>query len=300
MISSGGRRGWVESFQAVTQALPAGLFDNDVIADYLRTVFITHGGHDDFRQLKSRLFLVATDLDTGEAAAFGSTGLDHVPISRAIQASAALPGLFPPVPIDGRWYVDGALKKTLHASVALREGAELVLCINPLVPFNASRAAALGRQDSPHLVDGGLPTVLSQTLRTMIHSRMEVGMARYEKEFPQADIVLFEPDHGDSDIFFTNLFSYATRQRLCEHAYQQTRAALRARQSELAPILARHGMRLRPSVLQDARRHLLPPMATLHRRRGGELGRAALDLQDTLDRLQALIGRPGPLATNDR
>jgi NTE family protein len=32
-----------------------------------------------------------------------------------------LPGLFPPVEIDDSYYVDGALKKTLHASVALDE-----------------------------------------------------------------------------------------------------------------------------------------------------------------------------------
>lgn len=290
-VRGGGTRGWMESFQRLTRALPTGLFDNATIAAYLRKVFEAHGGTDDFRQLKAKLFLVATNLDTGEAAAFGGEGLDHVPISQAIQASAALPGLFPPVEIDGRWFVDGALKKTLHASVVLREGAGLVLCVNPLVPFNAARAMGLGREDTKHLVDGGLPTVLGQTLRTMIHSRMEVGMARYELEYPDADIVLFEPDHGDGDMFFTNLFSYASRQRLCEHAYQQTRAALLARREELEPKLARHGMRLRLEVLRDASRHLAPAMSTLKRRHSGALGRAVLDLNDTLDRLQSQLGQ---------
>jgi NTE family protein len=42
------------------------------------------------------------------------------------------------VPIDGRWYVDGALKKTLHARVLLDMGLDLVLCLNPLVPFDAT------------------------------------------------------------------------------------------------------------------------------------------------------------------
>ena len=36
------------------------------------------------------------------------------PRREQIAASSALPGLFPPVQVDGRWYVDGALKKTLH------------------------------------------------------------------------------------------------------------------------------------------------------------------------------------------
>ncbi len=288
-LRGGGSRSWMESFQRLTRALPTGLFDNDAIAAHLRKAFEAHGGTDDFRRLKARLFLVATNLDTGEAAAFGTEGLEHVPISQAIQASAALPGLFPPVEIDGQWFVDGALKKTLHASVVLREGAGLVLCVNPLVPFNAARAMGLGRDNTRHLVDGGLPTVLGQTLRTLIHSRMEVGMARYELEYPDADVVLFEPDHGDGDMFFTNLFSYASRQRLCEHAYQQTRAALLARREELEPKLARHGMRLRLSVLRDSQRQLVPAMSTLQRRRSGQLGRTVLDLNDSLDRLQAQL-----------
>jgi hypothetical protein len=45
-----------------------------------------------------------------------------VPISQAVQASSALPGLFPPVEIDDKYYVDGALKKTMHASVAMDHG----------------------------------------------------------------------------------------------------------------------------------------------------------------------------------
>ena len=295
-VGSGGRRGLAESFQRLTRSLPTGVFDNEAIGAYLRRAFEAHGGTDDFRQLRSRLYMVATDLDTGQAAAFGDKGLDHVPISRAIQASAALPGLFPPVQIEGRWYVDGALKKTLHASVALREGADLVLCINPLVPFNAlqARPPSSGVTAARTVIEGGLPTVMAQTLRTMIHSRMEVGMARYELEYPNADIVLFEPDHGDTDMFFTNPFAYASRQRLCEHAWRQTRAALLARRAELEPQLARHGLRLRLDVLRDRRGSLLPPMATLHRRRSGDLGRAALDLQDTLDRLQTQMGRLQP------
>ena len=58
-------------------------------------------------------FIVAAELDTGESVAFGAPGVDHVPISRAVQASSALPGLFPPVDIGGHFFVDGALRKTL-------------------------------------------------------------------------------------------------------------------------------------------------------------------------------------------
>jgi NTE family protein len=41
-----------------------------------------------------KLVLVATDLDSGQTAPFGQPGWDHVPISQAMAASAALPGCF--------------------------------------------------------------------------------------------------------------------------------------------------------------------------------------------------------------
>jgi len=64
-------------------------------------------------------------LGVGEAGWLaGAPGLDDVPISEAVRASSALPGLYRPARIGDRDYVDGALRKTLHASVALKEGAK--------------------------------------------------------------------------------------------------------------------------------------------------------------------------------
>ena len=218
-----------------------------------RRIFSQAGRTNDFRQLAHKLFLVATDLDTGESLAFGTPGLDDVPISRAVQASAALPGLFPPTEIKGRYFVDGALRKTLHASMALEQGIDLMLCLNPLVPFDASPHHRT--RDHEHhldkLVEGGLPVVLAQTYRSIIHSRLGAGMERYKTVYPDTDIVLFEPNRADADMFFTNLFSYSSRRRLCEHAYQKTREELWKRRHELTPVLERHGVEIRTDVLRD-------------------------------------------------
>mgnify|MGYP000894373473 CR=1 FL=1 len=250
-------QGLFESFQRLSRAIPTGVFDSRGIDRVLRKLFSQRGRTNDFRKLKHRLFLVATDLDSGESIAFGSAGYDDVPISTAVQASAALPGLFPPVAINGRHYVDGALIKTLHASVALKEGADLVFCINPLVPFDAELAAKRTASTSQHLNDGGLPVVLSQTFRAIIHSRMRVGMDRYKHQFSDADVLLFEPSRDDAEMFFTNVFSYRDRRRLCEHAYQRTRIDLYRRRHELMPILKRHGLALNLNVLKDHRYTLL-------------------------------------------
>lgn len=263
-------------------ALPTGLLDNEGIHHHIERLFAREGRSNDFRRLRSRLTLVATELDTGEAAPFGRPGWDHVPISRAIQASAALPGLFPPVKIDGKHYVDGALKKTVHATQALEEGVDLLICLNPLVPFHAS-PERFGRQRIPSLVEGGLPAVMSQTFRSMIHSRLALGFKHYELDYPNTDIVLIEPDHRDAELFFANTFSYRQRRKMAEHAYQQTRQMLRERLPSLAPLLARHGIALDLTVLNDRRRHLLAPLPS---RRQPPANLAVDRLHATLDELQ--------------
>ena len=266
---------FLRSFQRLSRAIPAGLFSNQKLIDFLEQIFQQPGRSNDFRQLRARLLLIATDLDSGRSVQFGSPGYEHVPISLAAGASSALPGIFPPVAIEGRHYVDGALKRTLHTSVALRAGADLVLCLNPIVPYDdsvqsdetglgasrryggGSRVGTRSANGGPNgaagarLAEGGLPVVLAQTIRAVIHSRMEIGMRQYADDFPNADVLLFEPHKRDAAMFFTNMFSYSGRRKLCEHAYQTTRAELLERRHELAPVLARHGITLNLGVLRD-------------------------------------------------
>jgi NTE family protein len=278
--------GSLEAFTALGRAIPTGIFDNEAIHEYLEEVFTQPGQTNDFRKLRRRLFLVATDLDSGRVVSFGRPGRDDVPISKAVQASSALPGLFPPVEIGGHHFVDGALKKTLHASEALDAGARLVICINPIVPFDARLEASRKGVARSKLVEGGLPVVLSQTFRAVIHSRMAVGMSKYESQYRDADVVLFQPDNDDATIFFTNIFSYATRRQVCEHAYQRTRADLLQRRDELQPILARHGIRMRTERLAQPQRRLA---AGAHARPGGRLTLVADNLRDALRELRRAL-----------
>ena len=283
--------GLMESFSTLGRVMPTGIFDNATIDAFLSRLFAGAGRTNDFRKLGRKLFLVATNLDTGASVIFGTPGRDRIPISRAIEASAALPGLFPPVKIGGEYYVDGALNKTLHASVALEEGVDLLLCVNPLVPFDASGATLNGRFTVAKLSHGGLPTVLSQTFRAIIHSRMRVGMEKYRQQYPHADVVLFEPDREDADMFFASIFSYAQRKRLCAAAYQKTRQNLDARADALAPRLAKHGVTLRIDRIRDRNRnltHALTDARPLHvdMGRGSEIRQTTRDLSHTLDHLE--------------
>ncbi len=248
----------LDSLTRLSRALPVGIFDNEPIRRYLRNIYTIKGRTDDFRELDRRLFIVAAELDSGRSVVFGARGREHVPISRAVQASSALPGLYPPVDIDGHFYVDGVLNKTVHASVALDSGAKLLFCINPIVPVDVSQGGSNGAEtyDREELLRRGLPTVLSQTFRTLIHSRLTVGMRRYADIFKGADVVLLEPQRDDYQVFFSNIFSFSARRAVCAHAYEATRRELLRRARELAPILARNGLRLRLEVLEDPCRDL--------------------------------------------
>jgi predicted acylesterase/phospholipase RssA len=207
-----------------------------------------------------------------------------VPISRAIQASTALPGLYTPVEIDGHTYVDGALMRTMNASLLLDAGADFVVCVNPLVAFDASSVPRRrnGRRKDLDLRHGGLPTVLSQTFRALIQSRMQVGMRTYKQDYPKTDVLLFEPDRGDDDLFFKNVFRYSDREHLVEHAYQRTRRDLLANADGLRQLLGRHGIRLRLDVLKDRGRTFQRAVRERLRRRAPLTGA----LHGTLDRLE--------------
>lgn len=248
-----GNHSLLESLMLLSRALPVGVFDNKPIRTYLQKIYNIKGRTDDFRKLGKRLVVVATDLDSGQPARFGEPGLDHVPISQAVQASGALPGLYSAVEIDGRHYVDGVLLKTLHASVALEAGAELLICVNPIVPVDTIHAVEAKMMEKSNLLDWGLPTVLSQTFRTLVHSRLEVGMAAYDTKFKDSDVVLVQPKRDDYLMFFTNIFGFAERQAVCEYAYAATRRDLLERYDQLAPVFARHGVTLRRDVLEEKR-----------------------------------------------
>ena len=276
-------RNLAEVLDPLTALLPNGLFDGAPLERFMRGVFSVHGRTNDFRKLPHKLYIVSTDLNTGESARFGEPGLDHVPISLAIQASTALPGLYPPVEVDGHAYADGALLRTMHTSLVLEAGADLVFCINPLVAFDASAGGR--RKPDGTLTDRGLSVVLGQTFRSLIQSRMQVGMAGYRSRFPGSDILLFEPDRDDERMFFANVFRYADRRRLVDHAYQRVRADLRRHADTLDHALARHGLRLRRELLRDPHRSFHASIDQ-HRRANARVVR---DLDRTLRRLERLI-----------
>ena len=236
----------VASFAAL---LPSGFFVLDGLEERLSRWLSEEGRTNDFRRLARRLRIVTVALDTGETRVFGEPGSDAVPISLAVAASCALPGFFRPVRIDAADYIDGGVRKTAHISLALRERCGLVLCVNPIVPvrFSLSRGLLPIRRQQGALASRGLLPILDQVFRLTLHSRLQYGLARYRRENPETDILLFEPKPEELPWLMRNIMRTSGRIRIAEYAYRSTLQRLDADHARLSRVLERHGLRLRPA-----------------------------------------------------
>jgi NTE family protein len=74
-----------------------------------------------------RLVVTAVDAETGEFVTFDRNS--GVPLVDAVGASCAVPGVWPPVTVDGRRYVDGGVRSP--ANVDLAAGCERVVVLTP-------------------------------------------------------------------------------------------------------------------------------------------------------------------------
>ncbi|MBK7197436.1 MAG: patatin-like phospholipase family protein [Myxococcales bacterium] len=97
---------WTEALGQLA-ALAGPFFSAEAKFRQLAALFTAPGRTDDFRALPRELYIGATDQDSREHVLFGAEPYRHVPISRAVQASAAIHPFLSSVEIDGRRYTDG-------------------------------------------------------------------------------------------------------------------------------------------------------------------------------------------------
>jgi NTE family protein len=89
-----------------------------------------------------RLRIAAVELESGRRVMFDGSQ-QGVSVPDAVQASCAIPGVFRPLAVDGRSYVDGGAWSTTNLDTApVSKGTE-VLCLNPTGALGARRAGLL-------------------------------------------------------------------------------------------------------------------------------------------------------------
>jgi NTE family protein len=90
-----------------------------------------------------RLRIVAVDRGSGRRVAFGDDSAPDASVADAVAASCAVPGLFAPVQIDGREYVDGGVWSPTNLDLARAGRGDRVLCLVPTAAMGTGPALAL-------------------------------------------------------------------------------------------------------------------------------------------------------------
>jgi len=259
--------------------LPSGVFDNQRIERYVRTNLEGNGFPNDFRQLKLQtgksLYIVATNLNTAQRVVFGHDEDHSATVSEAVQASTAIPGFFKPARVGPEGfeqdYMDAGVRKTANISSAVRHGAELIICYNPFRPF-INYHYRPGSKAQVSLADMGLGVVLNQAFRTMLHSRLRLGIEKLRlNEAFKGDCILIEPAETDARFFAMNPLAFWKRPEAAAHGYQSVKTSLVKNYETLATILSSHGIACDLEGMEDE-------FAAIRRARGAS---AKLDVMES-------------------
>jgi len=171
--------------------------------------------------------IVAYDLEARQRMPFGTEIAPDVGLAEAVAGSSAVPFVYEPVLIDGRWYADGGLASGTSADLLLanEEPLDLVLVVAPL-------AATTPRKHGSFFED-----VFDRAGRTALASEL----AKIRDAWPDTEILVLRPDERVLDIARPNPMSVGA-------AIPAFLTTLRSMRYELA----------HPSVWKVLERHLMP------------------------------------------
>jgi hypothetical protein len=172
-----------------------------------------------------------------------------VPLHRAVRASSALTPFYAPEQIDGRLYIDGAFTRTTNMRVAVRNGATMVILIDPLVPVFSAEAGYVHAR-------GGIFGAM-QGLKSLINGRFDKAANVLREMYPDVSFHLFRPEGDEMRILSGSPMKLFYRSEVEDIAYQSTVSKIRDRFPELARDFASHGVRFRDP--DDENRSVRPP-----------------------------------------
>lgn len=133
------RHPWNSRAGLLCAALPVGRMDTHPYMEKLR--FLTGNSWPE-----KDLWIVAARLPSGKREVFGTKGCPPCDVPLAVSASCAIPGVFAPVHIDGRMYVDGGVHSPTNADVLAGHGIERVVVVSPM---SAARPTLRQRRVNP-------------------------------------------------------------------------------------------------------------------------------------------------------
>ncbi|HEU4648673.1 MAG TPA: patatin-like phospholipase family protein [Gemmatimonadales bacterium] len=173
----------------------------------LETLIHSLVGDCTFRDLQRRLLVNTVDLNSGRQVVWGMPGRDHAPLADVVFASCALPGIFPPRQIDGRWYVDGAVVENLPVRVAAAADPAPIIAVN--VAATSVHRAGVEQQ--------GFAATYIRGLEVVMQTQIEAEL----RHWAGPPLVLVQPP-----VEQVGMFAFDRTPELVEAGYCATLAAL--------------------------------------------------------------------------
>ena len=197
------------------------------------------------------LWIVASDYETGRRTPFGRDGAPRADLADAVAASCAIPGIYHPVTIGSRRFVDGGIYSVSNLDLLRNEGLDLVICLNPTSTLHPIRA--INPRDAAAIF-------------VRRASGRRLGSEAKKLRANGAEVVLIQPTGEDLEAMGPNLMRSANRNRVIEVARHTVAEQLReSRHRELLAELPKGDpLRMRrpagpPSEWPDWRERLPRP-----------------------------------------
>jgi predicted acylesterase/phospholipase RssA len=218
------------------KAIPTGFFKGESLRKYVRHCIEASGSKDSFLPNETELYIGATDMDSFEHVVFGRPPWDNVPISEAIYASCALPLVFEPAQLNGRWFIDGQITKTCNLELVVERNCKLIFIIDPLKPLGTMVPGSVDKK-------GGYYSLV-QTIKALVYTRFHSVLSHLTERYPDTDFIVFQPDEEVAQLMAGSPMRYRIRTQVIHMAYKQTIRQLRERHKVYTAKLLKYGMHL--------------------------------------------------------
>mgnify|MGYP003348236604 CR=1 FL=1 len=142
-------------------------------------------------------------------------------------------------------YLDAGVRRTANISQAVKAGAQLIIAYNPFRPFVNFHADQL-LNGNTSISDMGIATVINQAFRTMLHTRLMLGIERLAVDPTfHGDIILLEPSETDTKFFNTNPMNFWQRAESALHGYVSATEAINPTAADITVPPSPNGTKIR-------------------------------------------------------
>lgn len=149
------------------------------------------------------LWLVAVDITRGRRVVLGRPGAPEATLQQAVRASAAIPGVYAPVPLGRMTLVDGGVRSPTNLDLATSYGCGLIIAVAPMAYDTGARPGTFAR--------------MARELPTRMLARETAGARR-----AGAEVLLVRPDAAEVALHGLNLMRPEIAAAVARAAYDST------------------------------------------------------------------------------